>query len=122
MAGKTKMRHINTNRHRGFFKPLLQSGNIQAAMMVLKAGQSSSEEVENEHPKAEQWLFVISGKGTARVGRRSILLKTGSLLLIEKKERHQVTNTGKRQMVTLNFYAPPAYTSLGDVKPAVATD
>ena len=116
------MKHIDTKRHRGFFKPLLQSSSVQSAIMVLKPGQSSSDEVENEHPKSEQWLFVIDGSGTARVGQRSIHLKPGSLLLIEKKEPHKVTNTGKSPMVTLNFYAPPAYTPKGDVKPSVATD
>jgi mannose-6-phosphate isomerase-like protein (cupin superfamily) len=119
---KANMKHIDTNSNRAFFKPLLQSSSVQAAIMVLKPRQSSSEEVENEHPKAEQWLFVIAGAGTARVGRRSVPLKAGSLLLIEMKERHKVTNTGKTQMVTLNFYAPPAYASSGDVKPIVTTD
>jgi mannose-6-phosphate isomerase-like protein (cupin superfamily) len=115
------MKHIDINRHRGFFKPLLESRSVQSAVMVLKPGQSSSEEVENEHPRAEQWLFVISGSGTARVGRRSVALKAGSLLLIEKREPHRVTNTGRGQMVTLNFYCPPAYTSDGEVKRSVAT-
>src|SRR5215203_507220 len=46
----------------------------------------------------------------ARVGRRSVKLKEGSLLLVEQNEEHQVENTGrKKPLVTLNFYVPPAY-------------
>ena len=116
------MKHININRNRGFFKPLLQSSSVQSAIMVLRPGQSSNEEVENEHPRAEQWLFVISGHGTAHVGRRTVHLKPGSLLLIEKKEPHKVTNTGHAQMVTLNLYAPPAYTAEGEVRPSAASE
>jgi mannose-6-phosphate isomerase-like protein (cupin superfamily) len=85
-------------------------------MMVLKPGESTGEK-KNEHPRAEQWLFVISGGGRARVGRRSVQLKEGSLLLVEQNEEHQVENTGrKKPLVTLNFYVPPAYQRDGEVR------
>src|SRR5438270_307344 len=113
------MKHIDTTKHKGMFKPLLESRSVQAAMMVLKAGESSSGEPENEHPAAEQWLFVIAGTGRATVGARSLRLKAGSLLLIEKGEPHRITNTGRRELVTINFYAPSAYSRDGEVKPAV---
>jgi mannose-6-phosphate isomerase-like protein (cupin superfamily) len=86
---------------------------------VLKPGESSSDKPENEHPAAEQWLFVVTGAGRAKVGRRSLRLRAGSLLLIEKGEAHQITNTGNEPMSTINFYVPPAYTAGGDVKPTV---
>ena len=110
------MKLINTTRHKAFFKPLLHSLSVQAAMMVLKPGQSSSDQPQDEHPKAEQWLYVSSGSGRARTPRRSLKLKAGSLLMIEKNERHQVINTARKPMVTINFYAPPAYDADGEVK------
>lgn len=113
------MKHVNTKTKRGFFKPLMGSGAVQAAMMVLRPGQSSSEEPENEHPRAEQWLYVVSGQGRAKVGKRSVRLGEGSLLLVEKDEAHQITNTGQGPMVTVNFYAPPAYLADGEVKKSV---
>ncbi|MDP9175064.1 MAG: cupin domain-containing protein [Planctomycetota bacterium] len=113
------MKHINFLKHKAFFKPLISTLQVQSAVMVLKPGQSSSDEVENEHPKAEQWLFVISGHGRATVGTRSIAIKTGSLLVIEKAERHQITGTGSKPLITLNLYCPPAYTDQGKVKTSV---
>lgn len=113
------MKHIKATRRKGLFSPLIESASVQAATMVLKPGQSSSDEPENEHPRAEQWLFVVSGAGKARVGDRSLRLSAGSLLLIEKGETHKITATGKEPMVTVNFYAPPAYTAGGEVKRAV---
>ena len=111
------MRHIKTGSKRGFFQILTSSGNAQAAMMVLRPGQKSGEHVENEHPNAEQWLFVISGSGTARVGKRRVDIRDHSLLLIEKGEPHQIENTGKRRpLVTINFYVPPAYDAQGEVR------
>jgi mannose-6-phosphate isomerase-like protein (cupin superfamily) len=110
-----RMRHIKTGAHRGFFRVLATADSSQAAMMVLKPGQATSDEPENEHTNAEQWLFVISGTGKARVGRRTVPLAANSLLLVEKGERHRIENTGRRPMVTLNFYAPPAYSQGGEV-------
>lgn len=111
------MRHIKTGSQRGFFKLLASSGSAQAAMMVLRPGQKSGEEKENEHPNAEQWLFVVSGTGTARVGKRRVPLRDHSLLLIERGEAHQVENTGRRRpLVTLNLYVPPAYDEKGEVR------
>lgn len=110
------MRHLHTRSDRSMFRVLASSDSAQAAMMVLKPGQSTGEK-ENEHPRAEQWLYVISGGGRARVGKRSVQLKEGSLLLIEQNEQHQVENTGrKKPLVTLNFYVPPAYTPDGEVR------
>jgi mannose-6-phosphate isomerase-like protein (cupin superfamily) len=114
------MEHVRTNNKKGLFKPLIESRSVQAAMMTLRPGQSSSDEPEDEHPGAEQWLFVVSGRGRARFGGRSVALGEGSLLLIERREPHQITNTGDEPMVTINFYAPPAYTKGGDVRPSVS--
>ena len=113
------MKHFKTGKSRAEFDLLASSRSAQAAMMTLQPGGSTGKRVENEHPNAEQWLFVVSGSGRATVGRRTVKLAERSLLLIEKGEPHKITNTGRSPLVTLNFYAPPAYTQSGDVKLAV---
>jgi mannose-6-phosphate isomerase-like protein (cupin superfamily) len=103
------MKLIRVSGHRESFRILAQTRALQAAVMTLSPGADTGEP-ENEHPDSEQWLFVLSGVGRAKVGRRTAALKEGSLLVIEKGETHQVKNTGRsRPLVTLNFYAPPAY-------------
>jgi mannose-6-phosphate isomerase-like protein (cupin superfamily) len=113
------MKHVQTSRHRKLFAPLIESRTIQSAMMALKPRGSSSDEPENEHAGAQQWLFVVSGSGRAIVSGRTVKLRDGSLLLIERGEMHQITNTGRGELVTINFYAPPAYDADGEVKSAV---
>jgi mannose-6-phosphate isomerase-like protein (cupin superfamily) len=110
------MKHLRTSKHRGFFRVLISARAAQAAMMVLRPGQSTSDEPENEHPRSEQWLYVISGSGRATTGKRRVTLRAGSLLLIEQDEPHQITAGGRVPLVTLNLYAPPAYTRQGDVR------
>jgi mannose-6-phosphate isomerase-like protein (cupin superfamily) len=82
--------------------------------MTLRPGGESSEDSSNEHSWAEQWLYVVSGTGTARVSARTIKLRAGSLLLIEKREPHVIRNTGRSNLVTVNVYAPPAYRRDGE--------
>jgi mannose-6-phosphate isomerase-like protein (cupin superfamily) len=57
------------------------------------------------------------GSGEAVVNGRRYLLRPGSLLLIEKKEKHEVRNTGRQLLKTLNFYSPPAYRTDGNPLP-----
>lgn len=108
------MQHFQTSARRGEFDLITKTRLGQAAKMTLRPGGTSDEELSNEHPHSEQWLFVITGTGEAHVkpkaGRlRRIKLAAGSLLVIEKGERHQIVNTGRKHLVTVNFYLPPAY-------------
>lgn len=88
----------------------------QAAEMVLAPGASEGG-ADNRHRGADQWLFVLSGSGEALVGGRRRRLRAGSLLFIERRERHQVRNTGRGLLRTLNFYVPPAYRADGEPLP-----
>jgi mannose-6-phosphate isomerase-like protein (cupin superfamily) len=105
----------NSGNRRKEFSVLHASRSAQAATMTLQPGGTSSDQPEDEHPWAEQWLFILSGTGRARNKKRSLALRPGSLLLIEKREPHQILNTGRRPLVTLNLYVPPAYDSRGEV-------
>ena len=113
------MKHIQTGKFAGkYFQPLLNTPSVQAAIMTLRPGQVSGE-LMNEHPKAEQWVYVITGSGAA-IGKSSrIALKAGSLLLIPKGEIHQIKSTGSKPLTIMNFYAPPAYDGKGEVRSSV---
>ncbi|MGE0871010.1 MAG: cupin domain-containing protein [Kofleriaceae bacterium] len=82
--------------------------------MTLAPGTSSTEDGSNEHAWAEQWLYVVSGTGTATIRRRTIPLRPGTLVLIAKREPHVIRATSRRRLVTLNIYVPPAYDRRGE--------
>ena len=116
------MKLLQLTKHRGEFQPVAATRQAQAAVMELRPGGTSDEDVSNEHPRCEQWLLVISGGGSATVisrqgRRRQVKLRRGALLIIEKGERHQVRNTGRKLLSTVNFYIPPAYGKTGSVLP-----
>jgi mannose-6-phosphate isomerase-like protein (cupin superfamily) len=96
---------------------LLGNPRVQAAQMVIGAGDAEGGPA-NRHRNADQWLFVLSGSGVAIVGKRRHRLKANVLILIEHGERHEIRNTGRSLLKTLNFYSPPGYTRSGDELPS----
>ena len=92
-----------------------------AATMVIAAGEKEGGP-GNHHRGADQWLLVISGRGSATIAGKKSTLSAGKLILIERGENHQIENTGNTNLVTLNFYVPPAYTASGAERPAAKPD
>ena len=73
---------------------------------------------DNRHRDADQWLFVVSGKGVAIVEGRRLALRQGTLVLIQRGERHEIRNSGSGPLKTLNVYVPPACAAAGEELPA----
>ncbi|HEX4779331.1 MAG TPA: cupin domain-containing protein [Usitatibacter sp.] len=99
------------------FRVAAGNARSQAAEMVLPPGKSEGS-AHNRHRGADQWLFVVAGAGRARINGKRYVLGPGALVLIEHGDEHEITNTGRALLKTLNFYVPPAYDREGDELPA----
>jgi mannose-6-phosphate isomerase-like protein (cupin superfamily) len=102
------MKHIAIKKPDDEFKVVAGTERSQAAVMVIAPGESEGGP-DNKHEGADQWLFVLSGEGEATVDEHEQRLSPGSLLLIEAGETHEIRNTGREPLRTINFYAPPEY-------------
>jgi mannose-6-phosphate isomerase-like protein (cupin superfamily) len=98
------------------FRVVLGNRRSQAASMTLAVGETEGGP-DNRHRDSDQWLFVVAGTGLAIVNGRRCPLRAGSLLLIEHGDMHEIRNTGRGPLRTLNFYVPPGYTAGGDPLP-----
>jgi len=98
------------------FAVALRNARAQAATMVIAPGDAEGGP-DNRHRGSDQWLYVLSGTGRATLGRRRQALRAGTLLLIERGTTHEIRNTGRTQLKTLNLYVPPAYTASCDPLP-----
>ncbi len=98
------------------FRVAIGNRRSQAAIMTLAPGDNEGGP-DKRHRGADQWLFVESGTGVAIVNGRHISLRAGSLVLIERGDRHEIRNTGRTPLRTLNIYVPPAYAKTGDELP-----
>jgi mannose-6-phosphate isomerase-like protein (cupin superfamily) len=101
------MKRLEIAPDRGFHV-IAGTGRSQAATMVLEAGEVTGGP-DNFHIESDQWLYVVAGSGEATVNGQNVALATGTLLLIEARESHEIRNTGDRPLETLNIYAPPEY-------------
>jgi mannose-6-phosphate isomerase-like protein (cupin superfamily) len=98
------------------FSVALTNRRGQAATMVIAPGDCEGGP-ENRHRGADQWLFVLSGRGVATLAGRRRQIKAGSIVLIERGTTHEIRNTGRAPLKTLNIYVPPAYRADGDELP-----
>lgn len=98
------------------FRVVFGNHRAQAAEMIIQPGDTEGN-LENRHRGADQWLFVVSGHGKASVNGKMLRLAPGTLLLIEHGDKHEILNTGRTLLRTLNIYTPPAYSSGGDPLP-----
>ncbi len=85
--------------------------------MVLATGASEGGP-DNRHKGADQWMFIVEGTGVAVINGNELALRPGELVLIEAGDTHEIRNTGRSLLKTVNIYLPPAYDSSGDEKPA----
>jgi mannose-6-phosphate isomerase-like protein (cupin superfamily) len=99
------------------FRVVLGDDHSQAAQMTLAPAETEGGP-DNRHKGADQWLFVVSGTGRAVVEGERVDLREGTLVLIQRGDRHEIKNTGEVPLKTLNVYVPPAYTDDGDELPA----
>ncbi len=109
------MRHKRLRFGRGF-RVAFGNRRSQAAEMVIAPGDAEGDP-RNRHRGADQWLYVLSGTGTATVNGRRYALGPGSLLLIERGDEHEIRATGRGPLRTLNVYVPPAYRADGEPLP-----
>jgi mannose-6-phosphate isomerase-like protein (cupin superfamily) len=98
------------------FRVALGNRRCQAAEMVIEPGKAEGGP-RNRHRGSDQWLFVVAGTGVAKIKGQRYSLKYGTLLLIEHGDQHEIRNTGRSALKTLNVYSPPAYTKSGDELP-----
>ena len=98
------------------FSVAMSNKRAQAATMVIAPGDCEGGP-DNQHRGADQWLFVTAGSGVAVLGGRRHRLKAGSLVLIERGTTHEIRNTGRTPLKTLNVYVPPAYRADGNELP-----
>jgi mannose-6-phosphate isomerase-like protein (cupin superfamily) len=107
------LKHLRFGRG---FHVALGNKRAQAASMVIAPGDCEGGP-DNKHRGADQWLFVVSGSGVATLGGRKRRIQAGTLVLIERGTTHEIRNTGRTPLETLNVYVPPAYRSDGEELP-----
>jgi quercetin dioxygenase-like cupin family protein len=53
--------------------------------------------------KAEHWLYVVAGSGTVQRNGAPIALKRGTLVVIQRNERHEIVNDGSEALRAISM-------------------
>lgn len=109
------MKSKNLHLRKGF-RMAIGNGRSQAAEMVLAVGEKEGG-ANNRHRGSDQWMYVVQGTGVATINGKRRHLAPRSLVLIEHGDAHEIRNTGRTLLRTLNVYVPPAYTEQGNELP-----
>jgi mannose-6-phosphate isomerase-like protein (cupin superfamily) len=107
------MEHVNVGARDDEWTVLASTSRSQAAVMTIEPGGKEGGP-SNRHEGADQWLYVVAGRGSATVAGKIVRIGPGSLLLVEAGERHEIENDGPEPLKTVNVYAPPEYDRRGD--------
>ena len=92
------------------FRVALGNQRSQAAQMVIAPGDAEGGP-DNAHGGADQWLYVVAGQGTAIVNGKRHALRPGSLLLIERGDKHVFAPAaGARSRRSTSICRPPILT------------
>lgn len=110
------MRRTTLGYPNGFHVAIGNKRSQCATMTIPPGGKEGGG--DNKHDGADQWLLIVAGSGEAIINGHEYDLTENSVMLIERGDTHEIRNTGKTPMKTLNLYVPPAYKTDGDELPA----
>jgi mannose-6-phosphate isomerase-like protein (cupin superfamily) len=105
------MRRDSLRIGRGF-RVSIGNDRAQAAQMLIPPGGHEGG-ADNRHRSADQWLCVVSGVSQAIVNGERYPLRVGSLILVERGDRHGIRCTGRADLKSESIYLPPAYSQDG---------
>jgi mannose-6-phosphate isomerase-like protein (cupin superfamily) len=88
-----------------FRKVLYRAKFSELAAMSIWAGTRLGEEV---HPNSDEIFFVVQGKGQVNVDGRAEEAKRHDAIFIPAGHRHDLRNTGHRDLKLLCVSSPPS--------------
>jgi len=90
------------------FDIIMKSSRGQVVLAALAPGHTSARQL-CANRESDQIVYTIEGEGRVTIGPADHQIQAGALLLIPAGRPHQVTNTGTKRLLYLDFFAPPAY-------------
>lgn len=86
------------------FRKVLYTGkNSQLVLMSIKPGQDIGEEIH----KVDQFFRLDGGSGKVVINGKSTNIKDGSAFVIPAGAKHNVINTGNKDIKLYSIYSPP---------------
>jgi mannose-6-phosphate isomerase-like protein (cupin superfamily) len=94
----------DTIDNKNFRKVLYTAEHIQLVLMTLKPGEEIGEET---HPTIDQFFRFEEGNGKSIINNVEYNLKDGDAIIIPAGSKHNIINTGEKELKMYTLYAKP---------------
>ena len=107
MSFRTNIEKVTLNNNN--YRKVLYT--IKNSMQLVVMSLLPKEEIGSEiHSNISQFIRVESGKGVAKIGKKTYLLRDGVAIIIPKGVKHNIINTSKVDKLKLyTIYTPPEH-------------
>ncbi|HET7226592.1 MAG TPA: cupin domain-containing protein [Candidatus Eisenbacteria bacterium] len=93
--------------HNADFRHVTYTGKkLQLVLMSLKPGEEIGEEL---HPDHDQFFRIEKGKGVVTIDGHRTEIKGDFGVLVPAGSKHNIKNTGDREMKLYTLYGPPQH-------------
>tara|TARA_B100000989_G_C19480824_1_gene445061 strand:+ start:300 stop:1097 length:798 start_codon:yes stop_codon:yes gene_type:complete len=90
----------NCERPWGYFNVLSEGKNYKIKKIVIKDGQSLSEQIHKK--RSEKWIIII-GSGIMYLDKERFMVSEGDFINIDKNKIHSIYNNGNQDLVILEL-------------------
>lgn len=94
----------DTINNENFRKVLYTAEHMQLVLMTLKPNEDIGEET---HSTIDQFFRVEKGNGKSIINNIEYDLKDGDVIIVPAGSRHNIINTGKKELKLYTLYAKP---------------
>lgn len=102
---KTKLESVTID-NKNYRKVLSTNKHQQLVVMSIPPGIEIGKEV---HRRSSQFIRIEKGKGIAEIGGSLYRLKAGDAVMIPAKTKHNIINTGNKDLKLYTVYSPPVH-------------
>ena len=104
-------------KENGDFRRVLYTGKpLQLVLMTIGPGEEIGAEA---HDSGDQFFRIEKGKGEVSIDGHRTKIRSGDGVLVPSGARHNIVNTGDKQLRLYSLYGPPQH-RIGTVQAAKA--
>lgn len=81
-------------------------GAKNMSVCVIRVAPGESVRPAHSHPKSEELIYIITGRGKVMIESKVGDVRAGSAVLFKEGKIHMLKNTGEIEMKVICFFAP----------------
>ena len=93
----------------GKIKHLIGSESAENMSLAIGIFQPGEGLILHDHPKEEEFYYILCGVGTVTLGEQEKQVKPGDMLYVPAGTKHKIVNTGSEELRSVFILSPPTW-------------